>query len=97
MRRVPMHRSLWKPILFMGCERTPFMIAAISSALLIMNGGMWAKILGLAYFVIAVALMAIINAKDSQYFQIMWRYVKYQNYYANNAIYPGKSDCPKNF
>lgn len=97
MRRVPMHRSIWKPIMFMGCERTPFMIVAISSALLVMNGGFWGKVLGVVYFLVAVGIIAFLNAKDPQYFQILFRYTSRQDFYPNNAPYPGKSDHPKNF
>ena len=64
MRRVSLHRSLWKPIMFMGCERVPFMIIAISSALLIMEGGLWVKVGGVVYFLLMVGIMAMVNARD---------------------------------
>ena len=94
-----MHRSIWKPIMFMGCERTPFMIVAISSGLLIMNGGFIGKIVGVVYFIVAISIIALLNRKDPQFFQILYRYtfLYKQDFYANNALYPSKADRPKNF
>lgn len=97
MRRVPLHRSLWKPIMFMGCERIPFMMIAISSALLIMEGGLWVKVAGVIYFLIMVGIMAIVNAREPFFFKIIWRYRYYQDFYPNSAMYPSKPDNPKNF
>lgn len=96
LRRVPLYRSIWKPIHWMGCERTPFMIVALSSAMLVLEGGLYCKIAGVIYFVISIGLIAFVNSYDPFYFQILWRYKSYQDYYPNNAIYPGKADRPKN-
>ena len=81
----------------MGCERTPFLLVAISSGLLIMEGGMWVKIIGVVYFLIMVGIIALANANDPFFFQIIWRYRLYQDFYPSNAIYPGKPDYPNNF
>jgi type IV secretory pathway TrbD component len=97
MRRILLHRSLWKPILYMGCERVPFLLIAISSALLIMEGNLWVKIGGFIYFGIMIGITALINNNDPFIFQIMWRYRLYQNFYPSHALYPGRPDNPKNF
>lgn len=97
MRRVPLYRSLWKPIMYMGCERTPFMVVLFSSALLVMQGGLWVKISGVVYFFIMVGIMALVNSRDPFFFQILWRYKSYQDFYPSNALYPGKKDRPINF
>lgn len=83
--------------MFMGCERTPFLLVAISSALLIMEGTLLIKIIGVVYFFIMVGIMAFCNAKDPFFFNILVRYRKYQDFYANNALYPGQPDKPNNF
>lgn len=97
MRRVAIHRSLWKPILFMGCERIPFLIVAVTSGLLILEGNTWLKIAGIIYALSAIGAMALLNAREPLFFKIVLRYLKYQNFYANNAVYPGQADAPNNF
>ena len=97
MYKIPLYRSIWKPILFMGCERGPFLMVALSSGLLIMEGSFWLKIIGIVYFVVMVAIMAYCNSKDPFFFQILYRYLKYQNFYLNNALHPGSPDKPENF
>ena len=97
MRRVPLRSAIWKPKLFMGCERVPFLIVVISSGLLIMEGGLWVKIAGVIYFLIMVGIMALVNAKEPFFFQILWRYRSYQDFYPNNAMYPGRPSKAKNF
>ena len=97
MRRVLLHRSLWKPILYLGCERAPFFLIAISSALLIMEGDLWVKIGGAVYFAVMIGIIALITAGDPFRFKILWRYRLYQDFYPSHAMYPGKPDNPKNF
>ena len=97
MRRVPLYRSVWKPILYLGCERAPFLLIAISSALLIMEGSLWVKIGGIIYFAVMIGIFALINAKDPFIFKILWRYRLYQDFYPSHAMYPGKADDPKNY
>ena len=81
----------------MGCERGPFMVVMLSSGLLIMQGGLWVKIAGVIYFLIMIAIMAVINSKDPFFFQILWRYKSYQDFYPNIAMHPGRRDKPNNF
>ena len=97
LRRVPLYRSFWKPILWMGCERAPFMVIAGTSAVIILQGGLWIKIIGVIYFIFGVGIIAIVNTYDPFYFHILWRYKSQQDYYPNNAMYPGRQDKPKNF
>lgn len=97
MRRTPMYRSLWKPIMFMRCERIPFLAVALSSGLLVMEGGLWVKVGGIVYFAVAIALVGLANSKDSFFFQIIFRYVRYQDYYPSCALFPGRAERPHNF
>ena len=91
MRYTPLHKAIWKPRLFMGCEPKPFLIVMLSSGLLIMEGSLWVKIAGAIYFIVMVAGMAIANAIDPFFFTILYRYLQYQDFYSNNALFPGKS------
>lgn len=96
MRKVTLHRSLWKPILVMGCERPPFIIIMMSSLLLVVQGSFQVKIIGIIFFVVMVAIMAFLTSKDPYFFKILFRYLHYQDYYPSSAMWPGKIDCPKN-
>ena len=97
MRRTPLYRAAWKPTMLVGCERVPFVLVAIVSGILVMEGGFWIKVIGAAFFVIGVGIMALINSKEPFAFAIGWRYLFYQDYYASHALYPGKPDRPNNF
>ena len=97
MRKVPLYRAAWKPVLLLGCEKWPFIAVALTAGLLVMEGGFWIKIFGGLYFFIAVGFMAFINSKDPFAFTIGFRYWRYQDYYASHALYPGKPDRPNNF
>ena len=83
--------------MFMRCERAPFLFVALTSGLLIMEGGLWVKIAGVIYFAVMIALVALANARDPFFFHIIFRYIKYQDYYANNALFPGQAERPRNF
>ena len=96
MRKVTLHRSLWKPILVMGCERTPFIIIMMSSLLLVVQGSFQVKIIGVVFFAVMTAIMAFLTSKDPFFFKILFRYLRYQDYYPSSAMWPGKSDYPKN-
>lgn len=96
MRNITIHRSLWKPILWMGCERAPFMIIMISSALLVVEGGFIVKIVGVVYFVIMTGLLAYLNNKDPFFFKVLFRYLSYQDFYPSTAMWPGKKSFARN-
>jgi len=96
MRKVTLHRSLYKPILVMGCERAPFMIIMLSSLLLIVQGSFDIKILGIVFFILMTGIMAFLTAKDPYFFKILFRYLRYQDFYPSTAIWPSKSKHPNN-
>lgn len=96
MRKVTLHRSLWKPILVMGCERTPFIIIMMSSLLLVVQGSFDIKIIGVVFFVVMTAIMAYLTNKDPFFFKILFRYLRYQDYYPATSMWPGKTDSTAN-
>jgi type IV secretory pathway TrbD component len=96
MRIIKLHRSLWKPILIMGCERTPFLIIMVSSLLLIVEGGFTIKIIGVVFFVVMTGILAFLNNKDPFFCKVGFRFLRQQTFYASSANYPSKPDYPKN-
>lgn len=97
MRRTPLHKAIWKPRLLMGCEPWPFLMILTTSLLLVIEGSLWLKVLGVCYFVIFVGLIALLNAKEPFFFQIINRYRANQDFYPNNALHPGRDTKFKNF
>jgi len=99
MRTNAIHRSLYKPILFVGCERLPFIIITTICGVLIMayQTLLICGISLLIYFII-VSLIRRVNKVDPQYFKCLWRYIRFFNdYYPANEFYPGKMDKPGNY
>lgn len=95
MQHIPLPKSIWKPKLLMGCEVLPFTLVAISSGIMVLQGGLWVKVFGVVYFVFLIAGMAYCNSRDPFFFRILFRYLKYQDFYANTALYPSKADKPE--
>jgi len=58
---------------------------------------MWFKLVGVVYFLVLVGIMALVNAKEPLFFQIIIRYRAYQDFYPNNALHPGQASQFKNF
>lgn len=96
MRKVTLHRSLYKPILVMGCERAPFITIMMSSLLLIVQGSFEVKIIGIVFFIAMTGIMAFLTAKDPYFFRVLFRYLRYQDYYPASAMFPSKSYYPNN-
>lgn len=96
MRTITIHRSLWKPILLMGCERTPFIFIMMSSLLLIVEGGFIVKIVGVVYFAVLTGILAYLTNKDPFFFKVLIRYLSYQDFYPSTAMWPGKNLYAKN-
>lgn len=97
-RKILIHKSLYKPVLFVGCERLPFTIVATIGGVMLMSYlNLYAIILVLLFYVISIVLIRRVNETDSQFFKCLYRYVRYYNdYYPANAFYPGRKDIPKN-
>lgn len=96
MRKITLHRSLYKPILVMGCERTPFLIIMMSSLLLVVQGSFDIKIIGVVFFIVMTGIMAFLTAKDPYFFKILFRYLRYQDFYPSDAMWPSKSSHSNN-
>lgn len=92
-RKIDVHLSLTRPLLMMGCEREPLLISAtIAVTLVFMLGNLVLAVAGVAFWVIAVAIMQRMTKSDSQMSKIYLRHVKYRSFYpaqpSVNAIVP---------
>ncbi|MBY0380049.1 MAG: VirB3 family type IV secretion system protein [Burkholderiales bacterium] len=88
------HKSLYKPVLFVGCERLPFTLITLCCGLIIMEyQSTTAIILSIIIYFISIMMVRRVNIEDAQYFQCLYRYIRfYLDYYPANAFYPGTKD-----
>lgn len=96
-RKILIHKSLYKPLLFVGCERLPFtIIVAIGGIITMSYVSLYAVFAVFLFYLVSLIFIRRVNENDGQFFKCMYRYVaKYQDYYPANAFYPGRSDKPE--
>lgn len=95
-REITLYRALWKPSLVMGCERLPFIIIMMISLLPIVQGTFMVKIGGVIFFIVFTGILSYLGKKDPFFMAILWRYLKYQDFYPSSAMCPGKKSNPNN-
>lgn len=90
-------KALYKPKLYMGCEKVPWLIVAGLSAIAAYVAQTWLT-RGIAIFMGfgLIGIIAYINSKEPYFFAIWYRYLKYQKFYLNVAIHPGRNHKPSN-
>lgn len=95
-RKIIIHKSLYKPALFVGCERLPFTLVVTLGGIMIMAyQTMTVFILVFLYYMLSLILIRRVNEYDPQFFRCLVRYLRYyQDYYPANAFYPGRPDTP---
>lgn len=88
----PIYQSLYKPVLFVGCERLPFTIIVAFGGVILMNyHSLFVAFLVLIYYSISLVLVRRVNSHDPQFFLCLYRYIRYfEDYYPSNEFYPGK-------
>ena len=97
MRRRKIFKALWKPQLYLGCERIPFVMAIMCSGIITMAGQTWpVKVAGVAFGVFLILVMRKINKNEPLAFLILIRYISHQKYYLSCAKYPSKPYKPQN-
>lgn len=96
MRQVKLHKSIVKPKLIVGCERTPFMVVFITSLLLLVEGTFTVKIVGGVFFFVGVGIIAFLNRKDPFFFKVLLNFMREQEYYSASANFPGRPVNPNN-
>ena len=95
-RKIIIHKSLYKPALFVGCERLPFTLVATTGGVLMMAyQTMCAFFLVFIFYLVSIILIRRINGHDPQFFRCLVRYLRfYRDYYPANEFYPGLVDKP---
>ena len=98
-RKIIIHKSLYRPTLFVGCERLPFTLAVtIGGVMMMAYQNLWVFGGVFVYYLLVIVLIRRVNEYDPQYFLCLSRYVLfYADYYPSNEFYPGKSDIPFTF
>lgn len=95
-RKITIHKSLYRPALFVGCERLPFTLVVTVGGVLIMAYQTILVFIGvLVYYVLSLILIRRVNENDPQFFRCLARYIiHYADYYPANEFYPGRPDIP---
>ena len=96
VRKITIHKSLYKPALFVGCERLPFtLIVTIGGVLIMAYQNLITFILVLIFYLFSIILIRRVNENDPQFFRCLFRYLRfYTDYYPANEFYPGLVDKP---
>lgn len=96
-RRIAIHRSLYQPVLFVGCERLPFtVVATIGGVILMAYTNLYAVAFVLGFYLVSIMFIRKVNEIDTQFFKCLYRYVRdFNDYYPANAFYPGRACIPK--
>ena len=91
------HKSLYKPVLFVGCERLPFTLVTVFLGFVLLQYQSIGVIFSvLVLYLLSVALIRRVNQYDSQFFLCVYRFLLYyQDYYPVHAFYPGLIDKPQ--
>lgn len=94
LKQNTIHKSLYKPIMFLGCERLPFTaLTLICGVIILQFQSLIAIILSFMLYLGGVIIIRKINTEDSQFFRSLYRNIRYFNdYYSANAFYPGRKN-----
>lgn len=92
-RKIVIHKSLYRPILFVGCERLPFTIVVTIGGVLIMAyQTILILVFVLIFYCLSLILIRKVNEHDPQFFMCMARFLRYSNdYYKASEFYPGRN------
>ena len=98
-RKIPFYKSLYVPVLFVGCEKLPFIVVVTIGGVLIMAyQNMYVFIFVFLFYITSIMLIRRVNEQDSQFFSCLFRYLfTYMDYYPAHEFYPGRSDKPYTF
>lgn len=87
-RKVDVHLALIRPLLIMGCEREPLLISAtLAATLVFVLGKILFAIVGVAFWVLAVAVLQRMAKADYQMTKVYIRHVRYKTFYAAQSSY----------
>lgn len=84
-------KSLYKPKLYLGCERNPFLIIFFVGGLVaFLAPDLWQKVIVGVLAIISLGIVAFINSKEPRFFAMLARSRKYQKKYLAIPKYPSK-------
>jgi type IV secretion system protein TrbD len=82
-RAIPIHLSLIRPILLMGCERELVLSSAIIAAVLVLSlERLVFTIAGVVFWSLSLAALQRAAKADPQFSRVYLRHVRYRAYYA---------------
>jgi type IV secretion system protein TrbD len=82
-RTVPIHASLMRPILLMGCERELVLVSAIIAAVLVLSlERLVFTIAGVLFWGVSLAALQRAAKADPQFSRVYMRHARYRAYYA---------------
>ncbi len=84
------YTSLYKPVLFVGCERLPFTLIITFGGLILMSYHSFIAImLIIIYYLLSIVMIRRVNKTDPQFFLSLYRYIRYlDDYYPNHEFFP---------
>lgn len=87
-RRLPLHRSLVRPILFAGGERKLVMLNYTVIVVLLFGAGLNALTISSAIFLATVGHIVLVKfaSYDPQFSQVYSRYRRYQEWYPAQSL-----------
>lgn len=90
-RSTPVHRSLLRPELVMGCEREPVLLCNLAVAITAIVGAVstaWISlVIALVFYFVAVSLLRRMAKKDPEMTRVWRRYINYRHYYSSRSSY----------
>ena len=82
LRRVPIHRSVVRPHLFLGGDREMVLFTAlIAITLIVPTFNLMAILLGISVWFVALFLLRLLAKSDTQMRHVYLRHRKYQRFY----------------
>ena len=99
LRRVPIHRALNRPNLFMGGDRELMLFSLMLTAILVFSVmTWWSTLLGFGLWTFSAAALRRMGKSDPYLRQVYTRHTKYAAYYAARAHVTGLArDVPLNW
>ena len=81
-RKIDVHLALTRPLLLMGCEREALLISAtIAATLVFVIGQIAFAVLGIIFWVAAVAALQRMAKADFQMLKVYLRHARYKTFY----------------
>lgn len=93
LKKTRVYQSLYKPVLFVGCERLPFTVIVAIGGIILMNyHSLLIAVLVFIFYCTSILLIRRVNTEDPQFFLCLYRNIRYfVEYYPANEFYPGKN------